>query len=173
MEIISSNLIFQNSYNIENIIIESEILDLLKCYLCNKICKNAVVLTCCDSLSCETCIIKYAKSTMVCHNCKGSIKFKEPSSIVTQTFDSIKMNCIYGCKELLNFKSFETHEIYCKLNPEALYKCIKCDLSFKKEKNESHDCTNELKFKLNELQTKLEMNKDSLKIFDKIKNSLR
>jgi hypothetical protein len=71
-------------------------------------------------------------------------------------FDSVRVSCKFYCGTTFGLKDVKKHEKFCLANPDALFSCQKCELTYTKEKLDKHDCTKELLTSYKKLKSVLE-----------------
>jgi len=134
-----------------------------------------MILTCCNNLVCANCSLVYSHSSPICPNCLGKISSAKPSLLTISICNSAQIKCKFNCGEILACDKYEQHETYCSLNTDALILCGKCNLPFKKNFIEQHDCLTELINIKEELKKKVDLyeSEDHKFIIEKIITSLK
>ncbi len=127
MEIISIEQIKDKSY------ISQELLNHIKCNVCENICIKPIKEQFCGKLFCLKCLNEFSKKIEkenVCPNQCEKVIFKEISKIERKCIlDQININCKYkklGCSIVYNYSNIEgliQHQLYCDFQPEECDKC--------------------------------------------------
>ncbi len=132
--------------------INNDIISLLNCFNCKKLCDAPKFFSCCDKLSCKNCYTLSNKKgfCLICGTEKPSMK--DLDFIFQSLFDSVRVPCSFGCGKVSSLQDHKSHEESCLANPYALLPCNKCELRFTKPEFEKHDCTEELLASLKKLK---------------------
>jgi hypothetical protein len=131
-----------------------ELYESLKCPLCQALCLDPCLLSCCDAMVCNHCIQQYfGGMSKPCPLCNiPFIKTDKPTKFMTRIYSNLKIKCqfasddkeVKGCNEILGCFNIVEHQKYCEFNPNCLKKCEKCQIYFEKEKLNFHNCLEEL-----------------------------
>lgn len=106
--------------------------EFLKCHICLDVAEQAMEMSCCHNIFCESCIITYAKSSSSCPICRApSIAFS-PSEFIRQIVNDKMINCPFGCKQQFKRSQIDLHKPNCQ-NIEYFCAIEKCEFMGKRE----------------------------------------
>lgn len=165
----------KSSYDISSVTIDPDLVNLLKCHFCKNIAVKPTLISCCNFISCTKCFKDILRVSPSCLNCGEVAKNIDASKVILNLFKSLTIKCKFSCGEINNLDNYEYHESHCKLNPNGLINCSKCELSFNKSQFDNHDCTKELLNNMKELKKEVKdfLGSDSQELFEKLRKSLR
>jgi hypothetical protein len=105
--------------------VDREMLELnMKCPICLTIADDPCESSCCGHLFCSFCVkkIKYQK----CPICRDENVEFSPNIFVKNIMKELKVECRYGCNEIINLSDLKIHRFYCN---ESKFNCTieKCE----------------------------------------------
>ena len=123
------------------------------CDLCNEIFINPLVTQCCRQTYCQNCINQWIDRFNTCPNDRQPLDrngLSQPPKALINIFNKLKVKCNYhlnGCQKIIEINGLANHVLICEFNP--LKECKTCGII--ESKNESHNCLDNLKIKINSL----------------------
>jgi hypothetical protein len=154
--------------------IDNQLIKLLNCFNCKQLSDEPKIFSCCNRLSCKTCYSLSIKKGFCLICACDKPKLKDLDFLVQALFDSVRTNCSFYCGGTFSLKEIKKHEKVCLFNPDALFICKTCEISFTKKNLENHDCIKELLISNKKLKSELENRScDENEIIQKIKFTLK